>query len=173
MHWRRDRLPTLIFLGFPCVSAVKNPPTMWETWVGKSPLRSEGLPTPVFWPGEFRGLSSPWGRKESDTTERISLSLSFSIMLGRYHLCLLLLSLAVSLPFSQLQWRSQGEIEILPELNADVPLAPASGCGGWEALSCSVPQTTILLPNSKGESKMHTLCRKLLGECGPQWCTSC
>ena len=59
---------------------------MWETWVGKSPLRSEGLPTPVFWPGEFRGLSSPWGRKESDTTERISLSLSFSIMLGRYHL---------------------------------------------------------------------------------------
>ena len=28
-----------------------------------------GLPTPVFWPGEFRGLYSPWGRKESDMTE--------------------------------------------------------------------------------------------------------
>ena len=26
------------------------------------------LPTPVFWPGEFHGLYSPWGRKESDAT---------------------------------------------------------------------------------------------------------
>ena len=24
------------------------------------------------WPGEFHGLYSPWGRKESDTTERLS-----------------------------------------------------------------------------------------------------
>ena len=24
--------------------------------------------TPVSWPGEFHGLYSPWGRKESDTT---------------------------------------------------------------------------------------------------------
>ena len=31
-------------------------------------------PTPVSWPGEFHGLYSPWGRKESDTTERLSLS---------------------------------------------------------------------------------------------------
>ena len=28
------------------------------------------------WPGEFHGLYNPWGRKESDTTERLSLSLS-------------------------------------------------------------------------------------------------
>ena len=34
------------------------------------------LPSPVFWPGEFRGLYSPWGRKELDTTEWLSLSLS-------------------------------------------------------------------------------------------------
>ena len=27
----------------------------------------------MFWPGEFRGLYSPWGRKESETTERLSL----------------------------------------------------------------------------------------------------
>ena len=32
------------------------------------------LSTPVFWPGEFHGLYSLWGRKESDTTERLSLS---------------------------------------------------------------------------------------------------
>ena len=31
--WRRDRLPTPVFLGFPCGLAVKNPPAMWETWV--------------------------------------------------------------------------------------------------------------------------------------------
>jgi len=37
--------------------------------------RREQLPTPVFWPGEFQGLYSPWGRKESDMTERLSLSL--------------------------------------------------------------------------------------------------
>ena len=27
----------------------------------------------VFWPGEFHGLYSPWGRKELDTTEELSL----------------------------------------------------------------------------------------------------
>ena len=27
------------------------------------------LPTPVFWPGKFPGLYSPWGHKESDTTD--------------------------------------------------------------------------------------------------------
>ena len=30
-------------------------------------------PTPVFLPGEFHGLYSPWGHTESDTTERLSL----------------------------------------------------------------------------------------------------
>ena len=38
-------------------------------------LQRERVPTPVFWPGEFHGLYSPWGGKESDTTERLSLSL--------------------------------------------------------------------------------------------------
>ena len=58
---------------------VKNPPAMWrprfDLWVGKIPWRKERLPTPVFWPGELHGLYSPWGRKESDTTEWVSLSL--------------------------------------------------------------------------------------------------
>ena len=30
------------------------------------------VPTPVFWPGEFHGPYSPWGCKESDTTEQLS-----------------------------------------------------------------------------------------------------
>ena len=31
--------------------------------VGKIPWRRKWLPTPVFWPGEFHGLYSPWGRR--------------------------------------------------------------------------------------------------------------
>ena len=53
---------------------VKNLPAMWETWVGKIPWRREKLPTAVFWPREFRILYSPRGHKESDMTERLSLS---------------------------------------------------------------------------------------------------
>ena len=41
--------------------------------LGRIPWRRERLPTPVFWPGEFHGHSR-WGRKESDMTERLSLS---------------------------------------------------------------------------------------------------
>ena len=72
---------------------VKNPPAMQETWVWspalqvgslpaefdpwvrKIPWRREKLLTPVFCPGEFHGLYSPWGHKESDMTELLSLSL--------------------------------------------------------------------------------------------------
>ena len=58
---------------------VKNPPALWGTRVQslgwEDPWRRERLPTPVFWPGEFHGLYSPWGHKESDVTERLSLSL--------------------------------------------------------------------------------------------------
>ena len=43
---------------------VKNLPAMLEAWV-QSPGEGKGLPTPVFWPGEFHGLYSPWGCKES------------------------------------------------------------------------------------------------------------
>jgi len=49
-----------------------------DPWVGKIPWRRERLPTPVFWPGEFHGLYSPLGHKESDMTERLSLSLSMA-----------------------------------------------------------------------------------------------
>ena len=57
---------------------VKNPPSMQETWVRslgwEDPLEKAIATTPVFWPGEFHGLYSPLGRKESDMTERRSLT---------------------------------------------------------------------------------------------------
>ena len=42
--------------------------------LGRFPREGNGYPTPVFWPGEFPGLHSPWGGKESDTTEQLSLT---------------------------------------------------------------------------------------------------
>ena len=45
----------------------------FDPWVGKIHWRRERLTIPVFWPGELHGLYSPWGRKESDTTEQLSL----------------------------------------------------------------------------------------------------
>ena len=46
----------------------------FNSWGEKIPWRRERLPTPVFWPGEFHELYSSWGHKESDTTERLSVS---------------------------------------------------------------------------------------------------
>ena len=42
--------------------------------LGRFLWRRERLPTPIFWPGEFHGLYSPGGHKESDTIEQLSLS---------------------------------------------------------------------------------------------------
>ena len=50
----------------------------FDPWVRKIPWRRERLPTPVFMPGKSHGLRSlvgysPWGRKELDMTEGLSL----------------------------------------------------------------------------------------------------
>ena len=58
---------------------VKNLLAMWETWVWslgwEDPLEKGKATHSVFWPGEFHGLYSPWGQKESDMTEWLSLSI--------------------------------------------------------------------------------------------------
>ena len=65
-------------MGFPESSAGKDPPAMWETWVGSlgeehpmekgtathSSILAWGIPWTVY----------PWGRKESYMTEQLSLS---------------------------------------------------------------------------------------------------
>ena len=68
----------LVDFGFPCGSAGKesagkagDPGSM--PGLGRSPWKRERLPTPVFWSGEFHGLYSPRGCKESVMTERLSL----------------------------------------------------------------------------------------------------
>ena len=62
----------------------KNLPAMPETpvqslgQVGKVPWRRKWLPTPVFLPGKFHGERvlagySPWGSREPDMTERLTM----------------------------------------------------------------------------------------------------
>ena len=69
------------YKGVPGGSAVKNLPAMRETQVQpvdqEIPWRGEWQPTLIFLPGESHGQRSlagysPWGGKESDTTERLS-----------------------------------------------------------------------------------------------------
>ena len=57
---------------------VKNPPAVQGTWVSslgwEVPLEKGTAAHSSVPAGESHGLSSPWGHKESDTTERLSLS---------------------------------------------------------------------------------------------------
>jgi len=51
-----------------------------DPWVERCPWRREWLPTPVFWPGEFHGLYSPWGCTELDATEWLSHVTLYSVL---------------------------------------------------------------------------------------------
>ena len=51
--------------------------------LGRSPGAGKRLPTPVFWPGEFHGLFSSWGLKESDMPEILSLILTSINMISK------------------------------------------------------------------------------------------
>jgi len=70
--WRRERLPTAVFLGVHCGSAGKESACNAGDLSWEDPLEKERLPIPAFWPGEFHGLHSPWDLKESDMTEQLS-----------------------------------------------------------------------------------------------------
>ena len=57
-----------------CQNRLDNERCGFAPWVGKIPWRRAWQPTPIFLPGESHGQRSlpgysPWGRKESDTTE--------------------------------------------------------------------------------------------------------
>ena len=82
MPWRRDRLPTPVFLVFPGGSDGKESACnvgglCLIPGLERSPGGWQWQPTPVFLPGEFHGQRSlagyhPWSHKESDTTKRLS-----------------------------------------------------------------------------------------------------
>ena len=55
---------------------IKKPPAMWETWVRslgrKDPLEKGKATHSSVLAWRVHGVYSPWGHKESDTTERLS-----------------------------------------------------------------------------------------------------
>ena len=70
-----------LLLGSLVAQTVKNLPECrrrrFDPWVGKIPWRRERQPTPVSLHGESHGQRSlagysPWGGKESDTTELLA-----------------------------------------------------------------------------------------------------
>ena len=76
--WRRGRLPTPGFLGFPGGSAGKESTCNAGELssipgLGRSPGGGHGNPCPSHGQRSLVGYS-PWGRKESDTPERLSTS---------------------------------------------------------------------------------------------------
>ena len=82
IRWRRNRLPTPVFLGFPCGSTGKESACNEGDWssipgLGRYPWRGKGYPL------QYSGLENSMDcivhrlyRKESDTPERLSFSLS-------------------------------------------------------------------------------------------------
>ena len=49
------------------------PSLAWEDILEKEKATQYTQSTPVLWPGEFHGLYSSWGRKESDTIKGVLL----------------------------------------------------------------------------------------------------
>ena len=79
----------------PVTQWVKSLPAVQETWVRsltwEDPLEKKWQPTPAFLPGEFHGQRSlvgcsPWGHKESDTTERQTLCHTNNVLLCTWRL---------------------------------------------------------------------------------------
>ena len=60
---------------------VKHLPTMWETWVLEKEMATHSsiLAWEIPWTEEPDRLS-PWGRKESDTTEQVKMKMLFIIV---------------------------------------------------------------------------------------------
>ena len=86
--WRRDRLPTAVFLGFPGSSAGKESACdaaglgLFLGW--EAPLKKGKATHSSILAWRIPWLHSPWDRKESDTTERLSLTHSRLLF---HHMC--------------------------------------------------------------------------------------
>ena len=87
MRWRRDKLPTPVFLGFPCGSAGKESASNVGD-LGSIPGSGRSPGEGKDYPLQYSGLENSidcivMGSKESDITELLSLSLSRSAVQTR------------------------------------------------------------------------------------------
>ena len=105
---------------------VKNLPATQETRVRslgwEYPLEKGKASTPVFWPGEFHGLYSPWSRKESDTTEWLSHFHILSKMKGK-----LKLKTTLAIIFNAFDQN----FNFLPTFTKSFPQCTSLGCICW------------------------------------------
>ena len=127
---------------FPCGSAGKEFARSlgWE-----DPLEKGRPPTPVFWPGEFHVLYSPWGHKELDTTEWLSLSFSLSLFhppqkwqLGFWFFCILL-----SIVWASLVAQIIKNLLAMPETQVWPGRSPGEGNGNPLQYSCLENPRTV------------------------------
>ena len=87
MSWPWQHWLTFIPGGSNRYESARSAETQLNPWVRKITWRREQPPTPVFLPGEFHGQRglvgySPWGRKEVDTTEQLTVSLTSRLSRG-------------------------------------------------------------------------------------------
>ena len=80
----------------------------FDPWVGKILWRRKWLSTPVLLPGKSHGQRSlvgysPWGRKESDTTEQLHFHLSCSELRGAWWAAIY----GVAQSRTRLKWQQQ------------------------------------------------------------------
>ena len=126
IHWRTDRLPTPVFLGFPGGSAgKKNPPAMRETWVGslgwEDPLEKGKATHSSILACIVHGVAN-W--VHGDTTERLSLHSTQKKLKNEVN-CLHQPSLHL---YSQTQWGSPRECHGLS--HSFSPTSSAFHCQG-------------------------------------------
>ena len=121
-----------------------------EPWIRKIPWRRKWQPTPVFLPGESHGWRSvvgysPWGRKESDTTERLHFHTFFIHSSVSVHLgCSNVLAIIYSAVYLFELWFSQGICPVVGLLGHAVKVKSESEVAQScltlsDPLECSLP----------------------------------
>ena len=119
-NWIYDTvLIALTSVCFPGGSVVTNPPASAGdlgsvAGSGRFPWRREWQPTPVFLPGEFHGQRSlagysPWGCKELDTIEQLTLTYILKTLLDD----LILSAWELTVKWALLMWCPEEKYEIL------------------------------------------------------------
>ena len=109
----------------------------FDPWAGKIPWRRKWQPTPVFMPGESHGQKSlagysPWGCKESDTTEHVYMSTA--LMWGFKGL--------TSLLHTGVTWKDHATLEPLESTGALLALQP--GVPLCPVPLCPLPSPTLV-----------------------------
>ena len=151
---------------------VKNLPAIHKTqvrfdpWIRKIPWRKEWQPPPGFLPGKFHGQRnlegySPWDRKESDTTEWLTLPLKMASALRELPFCSPTLEVNIISPKVYLVFYFSGKVPLLLALLESLLSPPPRGASlSWiwlevstQSLLSNSPPSPVLLGLASGSPK--------------------